>query len=77
MSELGFIPPPSYRIFQIFFNCQTLGLVLRLRVDFVLPLSQEQPPHQNLLEGGALEGCNFGRHFINKIFFLDSKLFLD
>ena len=22
--------------------CQTLGLVLRLRVDFVLPLSQEQ-----------------------------------
>ena len=23
-------------------NCQTLGLVLRLRVDFVLPLSQEQ-----------------------------------
>ena len=24
------------------FFCQTLGLVLRLRVDFVLPLSQEQ-----------------------------------
>ena len=23
-------------------NCQTLGLVLRLRVDFVLPLSQEE-----------------------------------
>ena len=23
-------------------NCQNLGLVLRLRVDFVLPLSQEQ-----------------------------------
>ena len=23
-------------------NCQTLGLVLRLRVDFVLPLSQQQ-----------------------------------
>ena len=22
--------------------CQTLGLVLRLRVDFVLPLSQEE-----------------------------------
>ena len=26
----------------VFFFCQTLGLVLRLRVDFVLPLSQEQ-----------------------------------
>ena len=27
----------------IFFHyCQTLGLVLRLRVDFVLPLSQQQ-----------------------------------
>ena len=25
-----------------FVYCQTLGLVLRLRVDFVLPLSQEQ-----------------------------------
>ena len=25
-----------------FLYCQTLGLVLRLRVDFVLPLSQEQ-----------------------------------
>ena len=24
------------------FFCQTLGLVLRLRVDFVLPLSQEE-----------------------------------
>ena len=24
------------------FNCQTLGLVLRLRVDFVLPLSQQE-----------------------------------
>ena len=23
-------------------NCQTLGLVLRLRVDFVLPLSQQE-----------------------------------
>ena len=46
MSELGFIPPPSYRIFQIFFNCQTLGLVLRLRVDFVLPLSQEEEEQQ-------------------------------
>ena len=36
--------------------CQTLGLVLRLRVDFVLPLSQEEeqePPHQNLSEGGV------------------------
>ena len=30
--------------YSIFLNiyCQTLGLVLRLRVDFVLPLSQEQ-----------------------------------
>ena len=26
--------------------CQTLGLVLRLRVDFVLPLSQEQEQEQ-------------------------------
>ena len=26
--------------------CQTLGLVLRLRVDFVLPLSQEQQQQQ-------------------------------
>ena len=26
--------------------CQTLGLVLRLRVDFVLPLSQEQEEEQ-------------------------------
>ena len=25
-----------------FHYCQTLGLVLRLRVDFVLPLSQQQ-----------------------------------
>ena len=28
--------------------CQTLGLVLRLRVDFVLPLSQEQEQEQPL-----------------------------
>ena len=27
-------------------NCQTLGYVLRLRVDFVLPLSQEQQEQQ-------------------------------
>ena len=26
--------------------CQTLGLVLRLRVDFVLPLSQEEQEEQ-------------------------------
>ena len=26
--------------------CQTLGLVLRLRFDFVLPLSQEQQEEQ-------------------------------
>ena len=26
--------------------CQTLGLVLRLRVDFVLPLSQEEEEEQ-------------------------------
>ena len=31
----------KYRISKPFF-CQTLGLVLRLRVDFVLPLSQEE-----------------------------------
>ena len=30
--------------FDVF--CQTLGLVLRLRVDFVLPLSQEQQEEQ-------------------------------
>ena len=42
--------------------CQTLGLVLRLRVDFVLPLSQQQEQeeqeqkHKNLSEGGLLEG---------------------
>ena len=26
--------------------CQTLGLILRLRVDFVLPLSQEEQQQQ-------------------------------
>ena len=26
--------------------CQTLGLILRLRVDFVLPLSQEEEEEQ-------------------------------
>ena len=26
--------------------CQTLGLVLRLRVDFVLPLSQQEQEQQ-------------------------------
>ena len=33
-----------YKIFEakLIQYCQTLGLVLRLRVDFVLPLSQEQ-----------------------------------
>ena len=34
--------------------CQTPGEVLRLGVDFVLSLSQQQeqqPPHQNLSEG--------------------------
>ena len=31
---------PIISFFFIF--CQTLGLVLRLRVDFVFPLSQEQ-----------------------------------
>ena len=30
---------------QIHF-CQTLGLVLRLRVDFVLPLSQQEQEEQ-------------------------------
>ena len=29
-----------------FLFCQALGLVLRLRVDFVLPLSQEQEEEQ-------------------------------
>ena len=28
-------------LFAVYF-CQTLGLVLKLRVDFVLPLSQEE-----------------------------------
>ena len=30
--------------------CQTLGLVLRLRVDFVLPLSQEQQEQEEQQE---------------------------
>ena len=30
---------PNYHFYSF---CQTLGLVLRLRVDFVLPLSQEE-----------------------------------
>ena len=30
----------------ISFYCQTLGLVLRLRVDFVLPLSQQEQEQQ-------------------------------
>ena len=39
-----------------FVYCQTLGLVLRLRVDFVLPLSQEQeeqeqPPPKYIRRG--------------------------
>ena len=29
--------------------CQTLGLVLRLRVDFVLPLSQEEQEQEQPL----------------------------
>ena len=29
-----------------YYFCQTLGLVLRLRVDFVLPLSQEEQEEQ-------------------------------
>ena len=33
-------------IFSWLEYCQTLGLVLRLRVDFVLPLSQEQEQEQ-------------------------------
>ena len=33
------------KYFVLFF-CQTLGLVLRLRVDFVLPLSQEEQEQQ-------------------------------
>ena len=33
-------------IIFMFNYCQTLGLVLRLRVDFVLPLSQEQQEQQ-------------------------------
>ena len=41
--------------------CQ--GKVLRLRVDFVLPLSQEQqehdPPPSPLSEGDVLKGLNF------------------
>ena len=31
---------------RVLFYCQTLGLVLRLRVDFVLPLSQEEQQEQ-------------------------------
>ena len=37
--------------------CQTPVLVLRLGVDFVSPLSQEEEePPPNLSEGGVLEG---------------------
>ena len=39
MGEAGLLP--THLAGNIDF-CQTLGLVLRLRVDFVLPLSQEQ-----------------------------------
>ena len=31
---------------HLFSFCQTLGLVLRLRVDFVLPLSQQEEEEQ-------------------------------
>ena len=33
---------PFLYLARKFFFCQTLGLVLRLRVDFVLPLSQQE-----------------------------------
>ena len=43
--------------------CQTPGLDFRLGVDYFSPLSQEQQeqqqeggPHQNLSEGGVLQG---------------------
>ena len=42
---LNFIPDRESGSISLFF-CQTLGLVLRLRVDFVLPLSQEQEEEQ-------------------------------
>ena len=49
---------PVKSLFLVF--CQTLGLVLRLRVDFVLPLSQQQeeeePLTKNLAVGSILEG---------------------
>ena len=63
--------------------CQTLGLVLRLRVDFVLPLSQEQqeqeqpPPNFYQTErpyvfGRCLEGVPYvsGR-YQDCVWFLD------
>ena len=48
-------------------DCQTLGLVLRLRVDFVLPLLQEEEeePHQNIAEGCKLV------NYMSKILLID------
>ena len=43
--------------------------VLGLRVDLVLPLSQEQEeqqqPHQNVLEGNILDVLNLAKNLIN------------
>ena len=50
--------------------CQTLGLVLRLRVDFVLPLSQEEEQEEQEeeqeeepLPKSIRSGCNRRRKF--------------
>ena len=58
-----FLPPYEVSCKCFFHYCQTLGLVLRLRVDFVLPLSQEQqqqeqeqPSPKSISGGGVLEG---------------------
>ena len=60
-------------------NCQNLGLVLRLRVDFVLPLSQEQeeeeeqpPPKSNKMMKSDTEDQFL---FQNRSYVIDNHLF--
>ena len=47
--------------------CQTLGLVLRLRVDFVLPLSQEQEEQQQEEEQPLTKIYQLGVYYKAKI----------
>ena len=46
---LRLIPNINQTFIRFEIYCQTLGLVLRLRVDFVLPLSQEQQEEEEPL----------------------------